>query len=152
MKKYFLFSVILLNLLYFSSCSNDDKTSTRQNNAPKTQIEDSDDLYDTVMTSGEKFSTSILIDFLDDSNDEELAEYLEEEIYKLSPNFRGASVIEITSSTWLVMLEKDGINKNYLIQKYVDFTTNDNYFRMKETTLTVTDVIAKGRVKTSEGE
>ena len=104
------------------------------------------------MTPEEKFSTAILIDFLDDSGDEDLAEYLETEIYKMNSNYRGASVIEITPSTWLVMLEKDGATKNYLVQKYVDFTTNEDYFRMKETTLTPADVFSKGRTKTSAGE
>lgn len=138
-------------LIIFSSCSKDDKTT--QTNAPKNQIEDiDDDPADTNLTPEEKFSTAILIDFLDDSSDEELAEYLETEIYKMNANYRGASVIEVTPSTWLVMLEKDGTAKNYLLQKYVDFTTNENYFRMKETTLTVTDIIARGKSKTSAGE
>ena len=152
MKKYFLFSVVLLNLLYFTSCSKDDKTTTQRDNTPKTQIEDIDDTGDTVMTPEEKFSTAILIDFLDDSNDEDLAEYLEQEVFKMNANYRGASVIEITPSTWLVVLEKDGAVKNYLLQKYVDFMTNENYFRMKETALTITDVIARGKGKTSAGE
>ncbi len=152
MKNIFLFSFISLNLLLFSSCTKNDKTSTQEENAPKTQIEDLDDTGDTVMTPAEKFSTAILIDFLDDSNDEDLAEYLESEIFKMNTNYRGASVIEVTPSTWLVMLEKDGVTKNYLLQKYVDFTTNENYFKLKETTLTVTDVIAKGKGKTSAGE
>jgi hypothetical protein len=151
-KKIFLFSVVSLSLLYFTSCSKNDKTSTQQENAPKTQIEDLDDMGDTDMTPAEKFSTAILIDFLNDSNDEELAEFLETEIFKMNTNYRGASVVEVTPSTWLVILEKDSINKNYLLQKYVDFTTNENYFRIKETTLTVTDVIAKGKGKTSAGE
>lgn len=146
--RFFLFIVIIF---IFSSCSKDDKTT--QTNAPKTQIEDIDDNpADTNMTPEEKFSTSILIDFLNDSGDEDLAEYLETEIYKMNSSYRGASVIEITPSTWLVMLEKDGTTKNYLVQKYVDFTTNEEYFKMKETSLTPTDVFSKGRTKTSAGE
>lgn len=152
MKKFLLFSFILLFVLFFTSCSRNDKTSTQRDYAPRTQAEDIDDSGDTIMTAEEKFSTAILIDFLDDSNDADLAEYLEAEIFKMNVNYRGASVIEITPSTWLVMFEKDGATKNYLIQKYVDFTTNDNYFRLKETTLTVTDVIARGKSKTSMGE
>lgn len=147
MKYIFLALIIFI----FSSCSKDDKTT--QTNAPKTQVEDIDDSpADTNLTPEEKFSTAILIDFLNDSGDEDLAEYLETEIYKMNANYRGASVIEITPSTWLVMLEKDGATKNYLVQKYVDFTTNEEYFRMKETTLTPADVFSKGRTKTSAGE
>jgi hypothetical protein len=147
--KYIIFAAVLF---LFSSCSRDDKT-TQQNNAPKTQVEDIDDNpADTNMTPEEKFSTAILIDFLGDSGDEDLAEYLEGEIYKMNSNYRGASVIEITPSTWLVMLEKDSATKNYLLQKYVDFTTNENYFRMKETTITPADVFTNGRTKTSARE
>ena len=147
--KYIFFAAVLF---LFSSCSKDDKT-TQQTNAPKTQVEDIDDSpADTNMTPEEKFSTAILIDFLNDSSDEKLAEYLETEIYKMNSNYRGASVIEITPSTWLVMLEKDGVTKNYLVQKYVDFTTNEDYFKMKETKITPADVFTRGRTKTSAGE
>jgi hypothetical protein len=144
--KILLFSLILI---FFSSCSKDDKL-TLQNNSPKNQVEDIDDNpADTNMTPEEKFSTSILLDFLNDSDDEDLADYLESEVYKLGANYSGASVVELTPSTWLLMLEKDGNTKNYLIQKFVDFTTNEDYFRMRETSLTITDVIAKGKLKTS---
>ena len=147
------FIILVLFLMFFSSCSKDDKTTSQQTNAPKNQVEDIDDNpADTNLTPEEKFSTAILIDFLDDSSDEDLAEYLEKEIYKMNTNYRGASVVEVTPSTWLVMLEKDSTTKNYLVQKFLDFTTNENYFTMKETTLTVTDVIAKGKSKTSAGE
>jgi len=147
------FIILILFLMFFSSCSKDDKTTSQQTNAPKNQVEDIDDNpADTNLTPEEKFSTAILIDFLDDSSDEDLAEYLEKEIYKMNTNYRGASVVEVTPSTWLVMLEKDSTTKNYLVQKFLDFTTNENYFTMKETTLTVTDVIAKGKSKTSAGE
>lgn len=149
MNKVFLILLILMSSLLLNSCSQNDKTS-RQDKSPENQFEDLDDAGDTVMTPEEKFSTAILIDFLDDSNDEDLAEYLEKEVYKLNLGYRGASVVQITPSTWLVMLEKDDATKNYIIQKYLDFTTNENYFRMKETTLTVTDLIAKG--KTSPGK
>ncbi len=134
---------------FFVSCSKDDKQTQQQNNAPKNQVEDIDDNpADTNLTPEEKFSTAIMLDFLNDSDDEDLADYLENEVYKMGANYRGASLVELNPSTWLLILEKDGTTKNYLVQKFVDFTTNDEYFRMKETSLTVTDVIAKGKVKT----
>jgi hypothetical protein len=150
MRKCFLISFIAFSLFFLSSCTQNDKPKSNKDNAPKTQFEELDDTGDTVFTPEEKFSTAILIDYLNDSNDEELAQYLESEVFKMNANYRGASVIELTPSTWLVMLEKDGTGKNYLIQKYIDFTTNENYFRMKETTLTVSDVVSK--VKNSAGE
>lgn len=143
--KYILFAFILI---FFASCSKEEKQTLKQEKAPKNQVEDVDDnTSDTDMTPGEKFSTSVMLDFLD-SDDEFLGEYIESEIYKMGVNFTGASVVELNPSTWLVMLEKDGAVKNYLLQKYVDFKTNDYYFKLKETPLTVTDVIAKGNVKT----
>jgi hypothetical protein len=93
-----------------------------------------------------------MLDFLNDSDDEDLSDFLEDQVYKMGANFRGASLVELNPSTWLLMLEKDGVTKNYLIQKFVDFTTNEDYFRMKETALTITDVISRGKVKTTAGE
>lgn len=135
----------------FISCSKHDKPVTQQNQQ-KVQNEDNDSPADTNLTPEEKFSSSILIDFLGDSDDEDLGEFLETEIFKMGASYNGASVVEITPSTWLVSLEKDGNIKNYLLQRYVDFKTNDYYFSMKETTLTLTDVISRSKPKTSAGE
>ena len=133
--------LIFILSLFLSSCSKDD-TATQQ----KVQNDDSDELLDTNLTPEEKFSSAILIDFLNDSEDEDLAEYLETEIYKMNANYNGASVIEMTPSLWLVMLEKDGSTKNFLLQKFVGFQSNENYFRMKETTLSATDVFSRSKV------
>ena len=142
--RYILFVFILV---LFSSCSKDDKQNTEQEKAPKNQVEDMDDnSADTNMTPEERFSTSIMLDFLDDSDDDDLGDYLETEIYKMRANYTGASVVELNPSTWLVELEKDGNVKNYMLQKFVDLNTNDYYFKMKETSLTVTDVIPKKKV------
>lgn len=144
--RYILFVLILI---FFSSCSKEDKQTAQQEKAPKNHVEDLDDNpSDTNMTPEEKFSSSIMIDFLDNSDDEDLGDYLETEIYKMGANYKGASVVELNPSTWLVELEKDGAVKNYLLQKFVDFNTNDYYFKIKETPLTATDVIASGKVKT----
>lgn len=144
--KYLIF-ILIFGLI--ASCSKEEK-QTQQQNAPKNQVEDiGDNPADTNLTPEEKFSTSIMLDFLSDSDDEDLADFLENEVYKMGTSFRGASLVEMNPSTWLLMLEKDGTTKNYLVQKFVDFTTNENYFRMKETSLTIADVVSKGRVKTS---
>ncbi len=147
----FILPLLILASAVFISCSKEDKPVTQQNQQ-KVQNEDNDSPADTNLTPEEKFSSSILIDFLGDSDDEDLGEFLETEIFKMGASYNGASVVEITPSTWLVSLEKDGNVKNYLLQRYVDFKTNDYYFSMKETTLTLTDVISRSKPKTSAGE
>jgi hypothetical protein len=142
--RYILFSILFV---LFISCSKEEKQTSKQEKAPKNQVEDTDDNpSDTNMTLEEKFSTSIMLDFLD-SDDGALGDFLESEIFKMGANYTGASVVELNPSTWLVILEKDGTEKNYLLQKFVDFNTNEYYFRLKETPLTVTDVISRGKVK-----
>jgi hypothetical protein len=146
-------AISLISIFALSSCSKDDKTSTQQNQQKvQNQNDENDNPADTNLTPEEKFSSSILIDFLGDSDDDDLASFLETEIYKLGASYNGATVIEVTPSTWLVQLEKDGNVKNYLLQKYVDFKTNEYYFSFKETTLTITDVISRVNKKSAAGE
>jgi Flp pilus assembly protein TadD len=149
MLKYFL--LLLLSALVIS-CSKDDKSVQNQQTSDKKQNEETENLADTNLTPEEKFSSAILVDFLNDSEDEDLASFLETELYKMGANYTGTAVVEITPSSWLAVMEKDGAAKNFLIQKYIDFKTNDYYFSMKETTLTLTDIISKSRNRTSAGE
>jgi hypothetical protein len=144
--------IILLALASFISCSKDDKPVPQQQNQQKVSQDEVDNPADTILTPEEKFSASIMIDFLGDSDDEDLASYLETEIYKMSADYNGVTVVEITPSTWLVTFEKSGALKNYILQKFVDFKTNDYYFTFKETSLTITDVISRTKPKTSAGE
>jgi hypothetical protein len=144
--------LIILTAAIFISCSKDDKPVTQQQNQQKVTQDDSDNPADTNLTPEEKFSASILVDFLNDSDDEDLASFLETEVYKIGANYNGASVVEVTPSTWLVTFEKSGALKNYMLQKYVDFRTNEYYFTFKETNLTITDVISRTRQKAPAGE
>jgi hypothetical protein len=93
------------------------------------------------MTVEEKFSSSILTDFLDDTDDDDLGAYLEDELFKYSQNYRGASLMQISNSLWFVTLENQNSSKNFLLQKFVDFNTNDYYFRLTETSLNVSDIL-----------
>lgn len=144
--------ILLFTLAFLVSCSKDDKPVTQQQNQQKVTQDENDNPSDTNLTPEEKFSASILVDFLEDSDDEDLGSFLETEIYKMGANYNGASVIEVTPSTWLVSLEKDGTVKNYLLQKYVDLKSNEYYFSFKETTLNLTDVISRVKPKTQAGE
>lgn len=146
MNKHYLFFILLIIVF---SCSNEDNKQKpideKQSNKDETEI-----TQDTNLTPEEKFTVSILTDFLNDSDDEDLASFLETEIYKMRTNYNGAAIAEITPSTWIVALEKDGSVKNYILQKYVDFTTNEYYFTMKETNLNITDFIIRTKVKAAQ--
>src|SRR4030095_3651865 len=147
--KYIFFILVLIS---FDSCTKEDKPQVQQNNNNSHSQDDDENSADTNLTPEEKFSSSILSDFLSDSEDEDLASFLETQVYGFSSTYNGAAVVEITPSTWLVMLEKNGTTKNYILQKYVDFRTNEYYFTFEETTLTLNDIITKGKSKTSAGE
>jgi hypothetical protein len=133
--------LILFFLAGFISCSSDDKRP----NTLSDQQDDGDNPADTNLTPEEKFSSSIISDFLGDPDDDDLTIYLETEIYKLAVNYKGAAVIELTPSTWFVSFEKDSTTRNYVLQKFVDLRSNEYYFRFNETTLTLTDIIIRGR-------
>lgn len=131
--------LIFLLLAGLMSCSKTEKQQEKENSS-KNQ-EGIENPSDTIMTVEEKFSTSILSDFLDDTDDEDLASYLEDELFKYSQNYRGASVMQISNSLWFVSLENQNNVKNFLLQKFVDFNTNEYYFRLSETSLNITDII-----------
>ncbi|MFI5212308.1 MAG: hypothetical protein ACHQIH_05450 [Ignavibacteria bacterium] len=148
------YAILLILSVLVVSCSKDDKPQqqTTQQQTDKKQNEDTENPADTNLTPEEKFSSAVMIDFLNDSDDDDLASFLETEIYKMGAHYTGAAVVELTPSTWILSLEKDGAVKNFLIQKFIDFKTNEYYFSMKETTLTLTDVISRNKTKTSAGE
>jgi hypothetical protein len=148
--RYILF---ILLLVCFYSCSKEDKPgttnekqTTTEQNRNNLQLEENQPA-DTNLTPEEKFSASIMEDFLDSSDDEDLQGFLEDEVFKNQQGYTGAAVIGLTPSTWLLALEKDNSTKNYMIQKFVDFKTNEYYFRMNETSLKINDVIAGGKTK-----
>lgn len=141
--------LVLVLAIIISGCSKDNKQTTTNDKPQIEQIQKTDTPVDdstpidTNLTPEEKFSSSVLVDFLDEAEDEDLEGFLEDEVFKFSTNYTGAAVIGLSPSTWLLSLEKDNSTKNYLIQKYVDFKTNDYYFRMNETTLKISDAVSQ---------
>ncbi|HEY3250099.1 MAG TPA: hypothetical protein VGK25_03170 [Ignavibacteria bacterium] len=125
--------------------------SCQKDNTPPPQDED-DNTADTNLTPQEKFSSSVMVDFLNDSDDEDLSEYLENQIYKMGADYKGASIVEVSPAVWFITMEKDTLSKNYVLQKFVDFKTNEYYFRLKETSLTITDIITRRKSNTPAGE
>lgn len=133
-----LFFILIFSII-FLSCSKD-KENITEKTQQKVQEDEDFNPADTNLTVEEKFSSSILNDFLSNSEDDDLAAYLEDELFKYNDKFRGASLTQLTESLWFVSLENQGTTKNYLLQKFVDFRTNDYYFNLKETSLAINDV------------
>lgn len=133
--------LILLIAVTFISCSNGDKTVLQKQTNDQKQREEIENPQDTNMTAEERFSSSIMIDFLDNSEDDDLASYLQDELYKYSDTYRGASVLQVTNNLWFVTLENQNNTKNFLLQKFVDFKSSEYYFKLTETNLKLSDVI-----------
>jgi len=141
MKKIILLSVFSANLVLFTSCSKEEKPVTNQK-----EQEEPENSQDTILSPEEKFSSSILIDFLDDYDDDDLAAYLEDELFKKAQDYRGASVLQVSNNLWFVTLESRNQSKNFLLQKFVDFQTNDYYFVLNETSLKISDIITSANL------
>ena len=142
--KLLILSIIFTFFLFlFISCSKKEEPQGVKNNNKKESVsqENSQDNSDTAMTPEEKFSSSITLDFLDTPEDEDLTDYLENQLFKYSQSYRGASIMQLTNTIWFVTLENKNLTKNFLLQKFVDFNSNDYYFVLKETNLTTADVI-----------
>ena len=140
MKGYLNF-ILIFSLFVLLSCSKEDKQQNQKSVKQETKEEEIENPGDTSMTPEEKFSSSIMIDFLDSSDDDDLDAYLQDELFKYSKDYRGASVIQLTNSTWFVSLQNNTMTKNFILQKFVDFNSNDYYFVLKETQLTISDII-----------
>jgi hypothetical protein len=141
--------LILLIAVIFFSCSKEDKTVLQKQTSEQKQKEEIENPQDTNMTAEERFSSSIMIDFLDNSEDEDLASYLQDELYKYSETYRGASVLQVTNNLWFVTLENQNNIKNFLLQKFIDFKNSDYYFKLTETNLKLSDVIAAANLYNS---
>ena len=137
--------LIISCALFFLSCSKNNppeqqtnKDKVQQNKKQEEQPVNPDD---TNLTPPELFAVTIQSDFLNGNEDEDLGDYFEQELYKYSQNYRGASVNEINESTWLVTLENNQATKNFMLQKFLDFKSNEYYFVLKEVTLTPSELL-----------
>lgn len=137
-------------MMLLISCSKEETQSL--DNLKKDTGEDIENPADTNLTPEEKFSASLMSDFLESSEDDDLADFVETEIYKTAQNYNGTAMVEVTPSTWLVSFEKEGISKNYLLQKYVDIRSNEYYFSLKETGLTISDIVSRKSLKLPSGD
>jgi hypothetical protein len=104
--------IVLFFCVFVISCSkeNDPQTDKKTN-------EESENTEDLNLSLEEKFSTAVMVDFLNESEDDDLASFLETEIYKMGSSYTGGAVVEVTPSTWLVSFEKDSTTNLSILKK-----------------------------------
>jgi hypothetical protein len=114
--KYFQIFLIFVGFL-FLSCNKD------QNNKEKVIVNETDieEPEDTVqLTPAESFSSALTEVFLDESNDEDLLIYLEEEIFPLVSKSDKVTFDKISASLYLLSYNENNELKNILIRKIYD--------------------------------
>ena len=96
----------LTAVIFLFSCSKEEKQTKEQSKNPVQQNTEQENPADTNLTPEEKFSSSIMVDFLNDSDDEGFGDYLETEIFKMGANYDGAAVIELLQARGYYLLRK----------------------------------------------
>ena len=131
MKVYFnIISLILFSLLIFACGKNSDSSKINQQNTSTT--EDSDT---TALSPQEALSTTLIEDIMN-TEDEDLASYIEDEIYPIVSKSQRVTMEKLSASLYLLQYESGGTDKYLLIQKFYNPTTDEMTFTKTETSLT----------------
>ena len=122
MIKYF--GLLLLTILIIS-CGDDKKSDT--------ETADKDE-SDTISLSPEElFSSTLLEDILQSSEDDDLKSYLEEEIYPIVSNSTKVTIDRVSASLYLLSYDENGVQKNFILQKFYNPSSLEMYFEINET-------------------
>ncbi len=128
MLKYF---CLLLLTLMIISCGDDTKNDT--------ETTDKDE-GDTISLSPEElFSSTLLEDILQSGEDEDLKNYLEEEIYPIVSNSTKVTLDRISASLYLLTYDENGVQKNFILQKFYNPSNLEMYFEKIETETNAVD-------------
>ena len=122
MIKYF--GLLLLTILIIS-CGDEKK---RDN-----ETTDKDE-SDTISLSPEElFSSTLLEDILQSREDDDLKNYLEEEIYPIVTNSTKVTIDRVSASLYLLSYDENGVQKNFILQKFYNPSSLEMYFEINET-------------------
>ena len=128
MLKYF---CLLLLTLMLISCGDDTKNDT--------ETTDKDE-GDTISLSPEElFSSTLLEDILQSGEDEDLKNYLEEVIYPIVSNSTKVTLDRISASLYLLTYDENGVQKNFILQKFYNPSNLEMYFEKIETETNAVD-------------
>ena len=96
----------------------------------KQQINDESD---TISLSPEElFSSTLLEDILQSSEDDDLKSYLEEEIYPIVSNSTKVTIDRVSASLYLLSYDENGVQKNFVIQKFYNPSNLEMHFEINE--------------------
>ena len=123
--KYLFFILIVIA---FVSCSKEDIKRKIEKTTNKEVTEGDADT--TALTPEEAFSLA-MVNILD-IEDEDLQNYLEDEIYPIVKNSNKITIDNISSSLFLLQYVENGIQKNILIQKFYDVEKDEYFFEKRE--------------------
>jgi len=121
MIKYF--GLLLLTLLIIS-CGDDKKNDT--------ETTDKDESDTISLSSEELFSSTLLEDILQSSEDDDLKSYLEEEIYPIVSNSTKVTIDRVSASLYLLTYDENGVQKNFVIQKFYNPSSLEMHFEINE--------------------
>lgn len=119
--KYLLFVLVVIA---FASCSKEDIKRKIEKTTTTEFTEDDTDT--TAMTPQEAFSSALVSNILD-IEDEELQNYLEDEIFPIVRSSKKVTIDKISSSLYLLQYDEGGSQKNILLQKFYN-PSNDEFF------------------------
>jgi hypothetical protein len=122
---------ILLGLISiaFISCSKDEVKKKIEKRV-ETEITE-DDTDTTAMTPQEAFSSALVSNILD-IEDEDLQNYLEDEIFSIVKRSNKVTIDNISSSIFLLQYSDSGNQKNILIQKFYNPSNDEFFFEKRE--------------------
>lgn len=123
--KYFLLILIIVS---FISCSKDD---IKRKIEKTTNTEVTEDETDTTALTPEEAFSSAMVGILN-TDDEDLQNYLEDEIYPIVKNSNKITIDKISSSLFLLQYVENGNQKNILIQKFYDLDKDEFFFEKRE--------------------
>ena len=122
MIKYF---GLLLFTLLIISCGDDTKNDN--------ETTDKDE-SDTISLSPEElFSSTLLEDILQSGEDDDLKNYLEEEIYPIVTNSTKVTIDRVSASLYLLSYDENEVQKNFILQKFYNPSSLEMYFEINET-------------------
>jgi hypothetical protein len=117
--------ILLASGIFIYSCGKNDNLKEK----PTISESESQDPEDTVqLTPAELFSNAMCGNFLNESDDEDLQIYLEEEIFPLVSKSDKVTIDKLSVSMFLLSYTDGNESKNILIQKYYNPKIDEIYF------------------------